>query len=670
MRGGARADTRVDLILQKWLDWAEIDVIRSPHERELRRLGAQAGIEAGGAGRCRDGLVGDPAQSVWAPSAIAVFFVTQQTPDSGTSPGRDPARLIYRLFSVHIPTYPPPAPPQINATITTTPAPAPRRHAMAAIVTPDDAEYLLLRDELFQDAARDQRIHHWISSQYDFALSELELDDAAGKCGALPPSRADSPLLGFGDAYTSANTSRASSLDAECPSYDPLFFTPTTRSEGEHERALTAAEAEFEDAERERALKHLIAEMHSGRAFPGPAREKALPALPHATPHASPARSRTSLAHGHKRASRMPSISSTLSALPAEPVPALPSCTTPTPGLRISTSRSRTTTLAFTPPVSPAAWTHTSPPGTPALSFSSPPVSPATTRFSRRTGSIESALNAGMATLSDDDDEYAEYGRALAASFDYPAQQHLGVGAAGASQSRWSLGSSVLPSEPPAEPSTRRRLKSLISLLSPHPMPAALAPEDDNTPAPAPAPAPKLKSKSSLASLGYHRRSQLPPPRDAPPTPTIPTTTLAAAFPSVMPLPPIAQSPASPTFPSPPPPKLRASTSTPMLALPTPTPIQTPPPSPPRKHSLLAALRLKRAKKSKKRTLVLSAPAEAHPALLAWCRDFGEVSAFRADAEGGGDVHVEFASARVAETVCRVRGEVCVGGWSVRMGWF
>ncbi|KAF7984471.1 hypothetical protein HWV62_14580 [Athelia sp. TMB] len=612
------------------------------------------------------------------------FFVTQQTPDSGSSPGRDPARLIYRLFSVHIPTYPPPAPPQINATITTTPAPAPRRHAMAAIVTPDDAEYLLLRDELFQDAARDQRIHHWISSQYDFALSELELDDAAGKCGALPPSRADSPLLGFGDAYTSANTSRASSLDAECPSYDPLFFTPTTRSEGEHERALTAAEAEFEDAERERALKHLIAEMHSGRAFPGPAREKvrlapprapvldlpriqALPALPHATPHASPGRSRTSLAHGHKRASRMPSISSTLSALHAEPVPALPSCTTPTPGLRISTSRSRTTTLAFTPPVSPAAWTHTSPPGTPALSFSSPPVSPATTRFSRRTGSIESALNAGMATLSDD--EYAEYGRALAASFDYPHStggQHLGVGAAGASQSRWSLGSSVLPaSEPPAEPSTRRRLKSLISLLSPHPLPAALAPADDA--APTPAPAPKLKSKSSLASLGYHRRSALPPARDAPPTPTLPTTTLAAAFPSVMPLPPIAQSPASPTFPSPPPPpKLRASTSTPMLALPA---APTPPPSPPRKHSLLAALRLKRAKKSKKRTLVLSAPSEAHPALLAWCRDFGEVSAFRADGDGG-DVHVEFASARVAETVCRVRGEVCVGGWSVRMGWF
>lgn len=141
---------------------------------------------------------------------------------------------------------------------------------MAAIATPDDTEYLVLRDALLHDAARDQRIHHWISSQYDFALSELDIDTNNSKC--MAPSRADSPLLPFDDAYPSANTSRSGSWDGhgECPSYDPLFFTPKT----EEGRALTEDEARFEDVERERALKFLIEEMHGGRVFPGPAREK------------------------------------------------------------------------------------------------------------------------------------------------------------------------------------------------------------------------------------------------------------------------------------------------------------------------------------------------------------------------------------------------------------
>lgn len=128
-------------------------------------------------------------------------------------------------------------------------------------------DYLILRDALLQDSSRDKRIHDWISSQYDFALSELESEEYHKAC---PPSRADSPLLGFSEYATACPTtthehtrSSGSSQETEvCPSYDPLFF-PVASQEN-----LSPADQEFEERERERALKSLIEDMNLWREFP------------------------------------------------------------------------------------------------------------------------------------------------------------------------------------------------------------------------------------------------------------------------------------------------------------------------------------------------------------------------------------------------------------------
>jgi len=115
-------------------------------------------------------------------------------------------------------------------------------------------DYLKIREALFQDSSRDQRIHHWIASQYDFALSEFEAE------GCIPASRADSPLLGFPD-NVATTTSDLSHEEAPCPSYEPLFYSPSQDN-------LSTADLEFEESERERALKFLIQEMNLGRVFP------------------------------------------------------------------------------------------------------------------------------------------------------------------------------------------------------------------------------------------------------------------------------------------------------------------------------------------------------------------------------------------------------------------
>lgn len=129
-----------------------------------------------------------------------------------------------------------------------------------------DQDYILLRDALLQDESRDQRIHNWISSQYDFALSEIESEDYLQACSS---SRPDSPLLGFSEYATTVATStthehsRSSSQETDvCPSYDPLFFSVASQEN------LSIADQEFEDRERERALKSLIEDMNLWREFP------------------------------------------------------------------------------------------------------------------------------------------------------------------------------------------------------------------------------------------------------------------------------------------------------------------------------------------------------------------------------------------------------------------
>lgn len=123
-----------------------------------------------------------------------------------------------------------------------------------------DIDYYKIRDALLQDSSRDIRIYNWISSQYDFALSESEFDEYPK---ASAPSRADSPLLGYSDPsiISTATTSPASSQEAvdsdsySCPSYDTLFFPDASQDN------LSAADQEFEDRERERALTALIQDM-------------------------------------------------------------------------------------------------------------------------------------------------------------------------------------------------------------------------------------------------------------------------------------------------------------------------------------------------------------------------------------------------------------------------
>jgi hypothetical protein len=91
-------------------------------------------------------------------------------------------------------------------------------------------------------------------------LSEFESDDYPKD---ISPSRADSPLLGFNpDAFSATTASDSSHEEAPCPSYDPLFFSDPSQDN------LSTADQEFENSERERALKFLIEEMNLGRVFP------------------------------------------------------------------------------------------------------------------------------------------------------------------------------------------------------------------------------------------------------------------------------------------------------------------------------------------------------------------------------------------------------------------
>lgn len=122
-----------------------------------------------------------------------------------------------------------------------------------------DLDYYKIRDALLQDSTRDIRIHNWISSQYDFALSESEFDEYPKACA---PSRADSPLLGYSDpslsTFTSSPASSQEAVDSDtysCPSYDTLFFPDASQEK------WSAADQDFEDGERERALKSLIEDM-------------------------------------------------------------------------------------------------------------------------------------------------------------------------------------------------------------------------------------------------------------------------------------------------------------------------------------------------------------------------------------------------------------------------
>lgn len=118
-----------------------------------------------------------------------------------------------------------------------------------------DPDYLNIRQALLQDTWRDQRIHHWIASQYDFALSEVE-----DSRKPIPASRADSPLLGFPTTATSVGSDE-SSHEGSCPSYESLFYSPSRDN-------FSITEQEFEESERERALRFLIQEMNLGRLFP------------------------------------------------------------------------------------------------------------------------------------------------------------------------------------------------------------------------------------------------------------------------------------------------------------------------------------------------------------------------------------------------------------------
>ena len=122
-----------------------------------------------------------------------------------------------------------------------------------------DINYYKIRDALLHDSSCDIRIHNWISSQYDFALSESEFD----KCPkAFAPSRADSPLLDYSDhslnTLTSSPASNQEAMDSESYShlsYDTLFF-PVASQEN-----LSPADHEFEEREREHTLKSLIEDM-------------------------------------------------------------------------------------------------------------------------------------------------------------------------------------------------------------------------------------------------------------------------------------------------------------------------------------------------------------------------------------------------------------------------
>ena len=120
---------------------------------------------------------------------------------------------------------------------------------------PIHPDYLTIRQVLLRDPLRDQMIHHWIASQYDFALSEVE-----DSYKPIPASRADSPLLGFPTTATSVGSDE-SSQEGSFPSYEPLFCSPSQDN-------LSTTEQEFEESERERRLRFLIQEMNLDRAFP------------------------------------------------------------------------------------------------------------------------------------------------------------------------------------------------------------------------------------------------------------------------------------------------------------------------------------------------------------------------------------------------------------------
>ncbi|KIM76206.1 hypothetical protein PILCRDRAFT_652748 [Piloderma croceum F 1598] len=549
-----------------------------------------------------------------------------------------------------------------------------------------DQDYLKKREALFQDSLRDQRIHQWISSQYDFALSEFENEN-----DIPPPSRADSPLLGFPDGR--AVTPR------ECPSYEPLFFSDPSQDN------LSTADQQFEDGERERALKFLIKEMNL--VFPstgGPAqrhtaeqpqcdvpegREKSLPPLPPrappSSPESSPAQSRRP-SHSHTlnhtssrtRLTRLPSISATLGSPPnpvlqvedvlyidTEPDTPTPTATpvptragrTPAPLKLSSTFEAQraippssptmtTTTNASTPALSPSSISYPQPqqiPHTRSTSFpdslftaSSGPASPTSSAYMTPDSNwtVPTVITSGNA---DDGVLPPSLVRINEPKPVFPSQihEHGKLGVPNTNESRWSLASSNQDedgyspsSETPKSPSKRKRLLSLISLLSPS------------------------------GREAKENRPVLIQPRTTPPSPTSSSIYLADVV------------------------TANTSSSSNDFGLPSDDPNYNPyydhstfdsSSASNKKNSLTSLGYASRSfAKPKKRTLVVGGvkenDARTFSAVQRWCESFGELRSM--SRKPNGDIYVDFRKSSVAETVCRVRGHVALNGANVHLSWF
>lgn len=145
---------------------------------------------------------------------------------------------------------------------------------MACMMPPsmseDDVAYTALLRQLLSDnsTTRNARVHSWIEHQYDFALSESDVNenDAVSVDCSRPPSpspssslgahrtcgsvRPDSPLLPRSSVESSFSLQPES-----CPSYDALFFPAASlpQTPAEHDAQ--------EERERERALRFLVQEM-------------------------------------------------------------------------------------------------------------------------------------------------------------------------------------------------------------------------------------------------------------------------------------------------------------------------------------------------------------------------------------------------------------------------
>ncbi|KAH0834887.1 hypothetical protein J3R83DRAFT_10533 [Lanmaoa asiatica] len=187
----------------------------------------------------------------------------------------------------------------------------------------DDVAYSALLAQLLSDSAstRNARVHSWIEHQYDFALSEQPISPSSPPPSPSPSSslgahrthsidRPDSPLL------PRSSSDRPSS---PCPSYDALFFPPSSHSKSEDQ--------DFEEQERVRALRFIVQEMahwKSQTVPPSPPhiRDTPLPAPP-PSPASSLTQSTSSRAMRSRssstRISRLPSFTSTLSSDQSQP---------------------------------------------------------------------------------------------------------------------------------------------------------------------------------------------------------------------------------------------------------------------------------------------------------------------------------------------------------------